>query len=372
MGVYRRTYTKNGAKKVSRFWYCVDPLTGRERSLRVTDKNVAEIMLGEMRKARELQRAGVDVASPATRHAKPRALLDLFVAHLTGLNSSPHHIRNVRGNVGRIIDEVQSIAELTPAKIGELLAARPGTPSTKNQYRRVLSSFFGWLVATKRWHVNPVRQVPKVIERGAEAYERTALTMEQFTALVDAAPIHRAAAYVMAGTTGLRRSELAKIRASDVDLGAATVRVRASIAKNAEEAVLPLNPWAVEVLSRYLAAFPPDKTIPRAHPVRCRARGERLFPSVPMVETLHRDLKKIGVPATNEAGEHLDFHALRATFITLLGRENVPLVMAAKLARHANPRLTAAIYSKITLHDGRAAVARIKPRRDAEQAQKCV
>jgi Phage integrase family len=46
-----------------------------------------------------------------------------------------------------------------------------------------------------------------------------------------------------------------------------------------------------------------------------------------------------------------DFHALRHTFITNLGRHGVPLVAAQKLARHSTPVLTAARYTHIDLAD---------------------
>jgi site-specific recombinase XerD len=39
-----------------------------------------------------------------------------------------------------------------------------------------------------------------------------------------------------------------------------------------------------------------------------------------------------------------DFHANRHTFISNLGRAGVPLATAQKLARHADPKLTANVY----------------------------
>src|SRR5687768_17467171 len=78
MGVYRRTISKGGKKRVSRNWYCVDPLTGRERSLKVTDKSIAEIMLGELRRQRELRRAGIEDFGAARRLA-PMPLVEAFL-----------------------------------------------------------------------------------------------------------------------------------------------------------------------------------------------------------------------------------------------------------------------------------------------------
>ena len=49
----------------------------------------------------------------------------------------------------------------------------------------------------------------------------------------------------------------------------------------------------------------------------------------------------------NEDGLYADFHANRHTFITRLGRSNVPMATAQRLARHSDPRLTANVYTHI-------------------------
>ncbi len=81
--------------------------------------------------------------------------------------------------------------------------------------------------------------------------------------------------------------------------------------------------------------------------------------AVPGVPTLAKDLRAAGIePGTPEAGI-VDLHALRATFCTSLARADVSLVLAQRLMRHADPKLTANTYSKLELHDSRAAVAKI-------------
>jgi len=53
------------------------------------------------------------------------------------------------------------------------------------------------------------------------------------------------------------------------------------------------------------------------------------------------------------------FHALRVTYATMLARAGVSLVQAQTLMRHSDPKLTANIYTRLQLHDGHAAVAKI-------------
>ncbi|GHT42250.1 hypothetical protein FACS189443_5040 [Planctomycetales bacterium] len=49
----------------------------------------------------------------------------------------------------------------------------------------------------------------------------------------------------------------------------------------------------------------------------------------------------------NAKGLFADFHSLRHTFITNLGKANVPLKTAQILARHSTVELTANIYTHI-------------------------
>jgi integrase len=378
MGVYRRTYSKHGKKKVSRYWYCVDPNDGREKSLRVTDKAVAEIMLGRLREARELRRAGIETFVEA-RLAQPMELLDEFMSTRTRARAANTQ-RAVRHRLTVFFREVRSIAELTPAKIGKILDAirhRKGLPKTAepvplsgssfNQYLDTLASFFNWLVREKRWHENPVNRVERAVVKG-QTFERWALTVEQLEQLVERTPLHRAAIYVLAANTGLRRSELDQVLEADLDLEGGRLRVRAKTTKtDVEDQWLPLNAWTVAILRRYLEAFPPGKLPPR-HAPSIEPRGERLFTSIPMILTLHRDLKKfVGVTPRNAAGEVFDLHALRTTFGTLLAREGVPVQVAKDLMRHADIRTTLKSYTKLVLHDHRAAVARIQPKKTGER-----
>jgi len=57
----------------------------------------------------------------------------------------------------------------------------------------------------------------------------------------------------------------------------------------------------------------------------------------------------------------LRFHDLRGTTATLLARAGVSLVVAQRMLRHADPRLTANVYTRVDLADLRAGVARVPP-----------
>ena len=53
------------------------------------------------------------------------------------------------------------------------------------------------------------------------------------------------------------------------------------------------------------------------------------------------------------------FHDLRGTTATLLARAGVPLVVAQRILRHTDPRLTANIYTHVDVGDLRAGIDRL-------------
>jgi len=55
----------------------------------------------------------------------------------------------------------------------------------------------------------------------------------------------------------------------------------------------------------------------------------------------------------------LRFHDLRGTTATLLARAGAPLVVAQRILRHSDPRLTANVYSRVDLGDLRDGINRI-------------
>jgi hypothetical protein len=73
-------------------------------------------------------------------------------------------------------------------------------------------------------------------------------------------------------------------------------------------------------------------------------------------KTMRLDLGRAGLPYQDEDGLFADFHANRHTFISNLGKANVPLRMAQKLARHSTPGLTSNVYTHLELSDKASAI----------------
>jgi len=70
---------------------------------------------------------------------------------------------------------------------------------------------------------------------------------------------------------------------------------------------------------------------------------------------IRHDYKRANIPLI-ENGKHVDFHALRHTFITSLARNGVHPSKAKELARHSTITLTMDVYSHVTTDELRSSV----------------
>src|SRR5262249_55932925 len=115
--------------------------------------------------------------------------------------------------------------------------------------------------------------------------------------------------------------------------------------------VQPLPNDVVPVLRGYLKGKPRSKVVWGGTWASDR-RG---------AEMIRKDLAEAGIPSVVEGPSgplYADFHALRHTYLTLLGRGGVDLRTAQELAGHSTPVLTAR-YSHRRLHDLAGAVQKL-------------
>jgi site-specific recombinase XerD len=144
--------------------------------------------------------------------------------------------------------------------------------------------------------------------------------------------------------TGIRASECASLRCSQVDLKELTITVRG---KGGHERVIPLNPELAEVLRTYAhARGPAQPTAPFF-----RSRFGRLLSRSSVYERVRTwgQRSRIGIA--------LSPHRMRHTFATHLVRAGVGLVTIRDLLGHRLITSTQ-IYLHVTADDLRAAVIR--------------
>jgi len=242
------------------------------------------------------------------------------------------------------------------------LQARGGSPETVNHYVRAVRSFCRWLVKNRRLPYNPLETLALVNTASDRRHDRRELTAGELRRLLDATrssgetfrglgPADRVALYACACGTGFRAGALASLTPESFDLSGTppVVVLAARKNKSRKQRTQPLPADVAGLLRSWLAGREKDRP---AWPGTWHERG---------AEMIRADLALAGIPYAVEGPDgplFADFHALRHSYITALGRGGVDLRTAQELAGHSTPVLTAR-YSHRRLHDLAGAVDKL-------------
>lgn len=201
------------------------------------------------------------------------------------------------------------LSEIGRADVEDFLLAieaAGASPATQNRYLAALSPCFEAAVQRQYAISNPCSKV----RRGREGKKAIPwVNPEELARIILATPAKYRAAVTVAAETGLRRGELVKLTARDVDLDRRVLLVRKG--KNGDSREVDLTPAAVDAL----------RGAPRSGP---------LFPGV-----TEGGLSK-GFPKWAAAAEvpGLTLHGLRHVYCSHLAQAGVPLETVARLAGH--------------------------------------
>ena len=240
-----------------------------------------------------------------------------------------------------------------------------GISMQTSNYVIVHAKAFGrFLVKSRRLAENPFAHIQKGRVEVDRRHDRRELTSEEMTRLMAAARasertfrgltgFDRSVLYAVAASTGFRASALASLTPENFQLDRehAVVVLAARFNKNRKPRVQPLPENIVGLLRSHLT----DK--PRRQPVwgGTWARDHR------GAEMIRKDLVDASIPYVVEGPDgplYADFHSLRHTFLTLLGRNGVDLRTSQELAGHGSPVQTAR-YSHRDLDDMAKAVQKL-------------
>ena len=192
--------------------------------------------------------------------------------------------------------------------------------------------------------------------------EPDVLTPDEFQRLVQELPQRECVMVLLAGTTGLRRSELIALIWEDVDFANHQLQVKracvhgqiGSTKTRASARPVPLHPSVAAALIEWRAVTlfsePKDFIFPSL-----RNNGE--IPLWP--DTL---LRKVIRPAARRAGivdKVIGWHTFRHSLGTNLRFLGVDIKTAQELLRHANSRITLDLYSQAVSSQKREASARV-------------
>lgn len=296
-------------------------------------------MLADAEGAVERLKHGILTVDPRETKRDLRSQFADYLAELDRRGRDAMYRYNVGKHLAAAADHQgwACIRDITPRGISaflQSLARRKLSGKTVNDYRGDLSAFFEWAVLNHLAPSNPCLAVPKTDYKADK--KRRALSHAECCALLSAAPPDRRIVYLLPLYTGLRRSEAAALRWSDLHLDTANpcVEVVATVAKSGEHETVPLVPELAEGLRAY----------------RDDA-GEHgmVFESIPSMEEFRADLDAAKIEHQDARGRKVVLHSLRHSLATMLAAAGIAPAIAQRIMRHRDIRLTMQIYTDESL-----------------------
>ncbi len=196
-----------------------------------------------------------------------------------------------------------------------------------------------------RWSLVPHNVAEAVTPPRPVRREVAPLTSERAQSLLDAARGDKLEAlYILAVTTGMRQGELLGLQWKDVDLEGGTIKVNQSVYEgvvsppktSAARRTVRLSKLVVAALKRH-----------KINADRMRM-SEWVFTTAKGTAIGHQNLRnRSWKPLLRRAGlpHSVRFHDLRHTAASIMLGQNVPLPVVSYVLGHANPSITAALYS---------------------------
>jgi integrase len=267
-------------------------------------------------------------------------------------NHLRNHILPQWGNLA--LSAIKSVAVEAWLRALKKLDGRPASAGTKSKIRNLMSAMFSHAIRYEWASTNPIASV-----RASSKRNRTPdiLTLPEFEALVKELPQCESVMVLIAGTTGLRRSELIALRWQDVNFALNQINVTHAIWRNVEgdtkteasHKPVPILPFVAEALRQLRVAsfYGSDQDF--------------LFPSVRMngLKPISPDwILKLHIrPALERIGiaKRIGWHSFRHGLGTILRQKGVDLKTIQELLRHANCRITMELYLQSLLDEKRSA-----------------
>ena len=260
-------------------------------------------------------------------------LIDLYAQHCAHRNLRPTYIYHQRLGLNRLAKFFgPALCEADTDDLLAYLASRGLSPDARGVEIAHLRAFYGWAHKHGLIDCNPAAALVK--PRRKVTLPRPMPTVDVQRALAEApcevAPILNLAVYA-----GLRRCEIAQLRAEDI--GPQIIRVRES--KGGGESVVPISPTLASILGRC--------PLPKVGWLFPGRSGEHLsFARVGQIANEY--LHSIGIPHT--------LHQLRHAYGTAVYRQTRDLLLTQELMRHRSIASTVG-YTLLESEAGANAVA---------------
>lgn len=223
------------------------------------------------------------------------------------------------------------------------LAEQDYAGRTLGWFVKPLVAFCKWCIGHGYLVANPLENLSKIDET-AET-ERRALTPDEIARLFAVAPDWAQLDYAVAIVTGLRLSELRRLDRLDLDVENSRLCLPWKLTKNRKPAMQYLPATLAGRLAAFADSGSPKRLYERACTRRALPESPLLFVPSHLLRRFDADLERAHIPKSTPEGR-LDFHALRATGITLCSEAGANPKELQTMARHSDPTLTFGVYAK--------------------------
>ena len=334
-----------------------------------SNKEAARHLLHELETRVALGRAGL-IDSFEEHHKQPLSehLAD-FIATLRNSGRSEDYLQPVEARVRKIIDgcEFRLIFDISASRVQAFLAdlKRNGMGQrTVNHYLAAVKQFTKWLIEDRRTNDNRLAHLKGGNAKLDLRRERREMNDAEIARLLETARNcnrpgfclngrQRFRLYATALGTGLRASELGSLTPAHFELDSRppTVRINAADEKSRRGDVIPISTDLVALLKPWLATIPRNAPLWPGNWAKNKRAGK----------FMQSDLRQAGISYVDVEGRYADFHALRHTYLSRLGRSGASPKAMQRLARHTTVELTLGRYTHANLFDLASAVDGMPP-----------
>jgi len=395
--------TKQKIKSDSKKWWgrYVDTDGVERRVPLAADKKIAGRMLSELVEQAEQGRNSDPVAEAAKLPIELH--LEAFEEHLAAKGNTTLHVKQTVKRVEAYLTTMKrrSIDKIDPASvegfIAQLRREQKLSLQTCNHYIRAIKTFCNWLVKRDKLLRHPLLSVSLFNADADRRHCRRPLDAAEFQYLLRAAeagpPVEgmsgedRFMFYVLAAWTGFRKGELGSVTLRHFKLEGEypTLTIAASYSKRRREDVQFLHPDVVSHFQSWIVRKNP-KADDILFPVSAKTCGTERK-TAKMIERDLASAREVWINESNSVaeresreesdflkyvdshGKFADFHGLRHTFITNLGRASVSPKTAQLLARHSDIKLTMQIYTHVAPVEQAAAIKALPGLGDLKKAE---
>jgi integrase len=353
------------------------------------DREAAQAMLGEKVKRARHEQAGLIDRFDENRRTPLATHLADFETSLKARHCVEDHWKPVMSRARRVVAGCRFrffpdiSASAVEAFVGKLRREENLSPQTCNFYLQAVKQFCKWLVEDGRMPTSPLAHLKRSNVKVDQRRRRRELSADELSRLLAATEAggvcsklsgpDRAMLYRVALSTGLRAAELGSLTPESFDLISErpTVTIEAENEKARRGAELPLPDSLVVLLATWLAGKASDKPLwpglwskqkrgasMMRHDLEA-ARKAWLEEAKDDPREQEARQKSDFLCYLSQDGEQADFHALRHTFLSRLGRSGATPKELQLMARHATVEITLTRYCHASMLDLSSAVNRI-------------